>query len=82
MGKAIVSTSAGINGLTLQRGQDLIVEDDPKAMAQAILMLLRDNDRRRTIEHQARQTVVEHFDWNVIAERQKQIYQELMSDLL
>jgi glycosyltransferase involved in cell wall biosynthesis len=79
MGKAIVSTSSGINGLALQKGHDLIVEDEPRAMAQAILELFLDKDRRRTIELQARQTVVEHFDWNVIAERQKQIYLELCS---
>ena len=82
MGKAIVSTNAGINGLSLQKGHDLIVEDEPEAMAQAILNLLRDEDQRRRIELQARQTVVAHFDWNVIAERQKQIYQALTWNML
>ena len=78
MGKAIVSTTAGINGLTLMKGRDLLVEDEPKAMEQAILKLLRDKDQRRRLELQARTTVVAQFDWNVIAERQKQIYNDLI----
>ena len=47
-------------------------------MAQALLRLLRDQDLRARIELQARQTVVEHFDWNGIAERQKRMYDELI----
>ncbi|MDQ2947954.1 MAG: glycosyltransferase family 4 protein, partial [Acidobacteriota bacterium] len=80
MGKAIVSTTAGINGLSLEKERDLLVEDEPKAMAEAILLLLRDEDKRAAIERQARQTAVEHFDWNVTAERQKQIYMDLCSE--
>lgn len=77
MGKAIVSTSAGINGLSLQKGRDLMVEDDPADIARAILMLFQDKERRSRLELQARQTVAQRFDWNVIAERQKEIYLEL-----
>jgi O-antigen biosynthesis protein len=80
MGKAIVSTRAGINGLDLQPGRDLVVEDRPEAMAQAIIDLLKNPERRHEIGNNARETVGRLFDWNVIAERQSLIYRELAAD--
>ena len=79
MGKAIVSTSAGINGLDLVSGRDVLVADTAEDLTQAIRKLLRDPERRKEIEHQARRTAEELFDWNLIARRQKQIYEHLVS---
>src|SRR5208282_1666566 len=42
MGKAVVSTSIGAEGLDVRSGRDLILADDPAAFAEAILSLLRD----------------------------------------
>jgi GT2 family glycosyltransferase len=77
MGKAVVSTPAGINGLDLTPGRDLLVAETGEAMARAIDELLRDRERSRAIEWQARQTVARQFDWNVIAAKQRQIYEGL-----
>jgi glycosyltransferase involved in cell wall biosynthesis/GT2 family glycosyltransferase len=82
MGKAIVSTSAGINGLDLRPGRDLLVADTAEDLTQAIRKLLKDSERRKEIEHQARRTAVELFDWDLIAHRQKQIYEQLRGDTL
>lgn len=78
MGKAIVSTAAGINGLDLEPGRDLVVEDRPDAMAQAIIDLLNNPKRRQSIEQNAREKVVRLFDWDAISERQGSIYRELI----
>jgi glycosyltransferase involved in cell wall biosynthesis/GT2 family glycosyltransferase len=78
MGKAIVSTPAGINGLDLQGGRDLIVADTGDEMARAIRDLLDNPAKRETIERQARLTVERRFDWDVIACQQKQMYEELI----
>ncbi len=77
MGKAIVSTEAGINGLDLHPGTDVIVANTGAEMAQAILDLLDNPGRRRAIECAARLTVENTFGWDVIAARQKQLYEEL-----
>ena len=78
MGKAIVSTPAGINGLDLQAGKDLIVAKTATDMTAAIRDLLENPERRQAIERQARLTVERRFDWNVIAGEQKRIYEELI----
>jgi glycosyltransferase involved in cell wall biosynthesis/GT2 family glycosyltransferase len=77
MGKAIVSTPAGINGLDLTPGEDVIVAGDSSAMAAAILELLADPGRRRALGERARATVERRYDWNAIADRQEKLYRDL-----
>jgi glycosyltransferase involved in cell wall biosynthesis len=80
MGKAIVSTPAGINGLSeLENGRDVIVVNTGEEMAYAIAGLFDDPDTRRRIEHQARKTAVERYDWAVIAREQKRLYETLLT---
>jgi len=74
MGKAIVSTPAGVNGLDLDPG-DAIITDSAEKMAAAIRELIQSPSRRRDLELRARQTAERRFDWNVIASRQKEMYQ-------
>jgi glycosyltransferase involved in cell wall biosynthesis len=78
MGKAIVSTSSGVNGLPeLEPGVDIIVENDAEAMATAILSLLTDPVRRREIERRARTTAERVYDWDAIAAKQRAMYARL-----
>lgn len=79
MGKAIVSTPAGINGLDLDPGTDVIVAETGVAMAQAIRELLENPVRRQSIERQARLTAERKFDWDVIARQQTRLYEEILS---
>jgi len=77
MGKAIVSTPAGINGLDLDPGRDLIVTATPEEMARAIAELFEDSALRESLEREARRTVERDFDWDQIAARQKELYNRL-----
>jgi GT2 family glycosyltransferase/glycosyltransferase involved in cell wall biosynthesis len=77
MGKAIVSTPAGINGLDLVDGRDVIVAKDGESMAQAIRDLIDDPARRVSLEREARATAVRDYDWDVIAKEQKKLYESL-----
>lgn len=77
MRKAIVSTPAGINGLDLENGRDVIVTPTGIEMSAAIRSLMLDPDRRRALEDQARLTVEREFDWNEIGRRQSALYRRL-----
>lgn len=79
MGRAIVSTPAGINGLTLAEGSDVVVARSGAEMAAAIQRLLDNPDERRRIEAQARRTVEEHFGWESIGRKQNALYRELLA---
>ena len=78
MGKAIVSTEAGIHGLELGRGTDVVVTESAEAMAAAIARLLHDPAERSKIEAHARQTVERVYGWDAIAREQKKLYESLL----
>jgi glycosyltransferase involved in cell wall biosynthesis/GT2 family glycosyltransferase len=77
MGRAIVSTPAGVNGLDLKPGTDFVLAQTAEEMAAAIEKLLSDPDQRRRIEGAARQRVEREFGWDEIARRQARLYREL-----
>jgi glycosyltransferase involved in cell wall biosynthesis len=67
MGKALVSTSIGAEGLDVVDGRDLWLADDPATFAKAVLDLLRDPSLRRRYE-QAAAIQARRYDWSRIAE--------------
>jgi glycosyltransferase involved in cell wall biosynthesis len=67
-GKAIVTTSIGMEGLQLQPGRDVIVADRPAAFAAATADLLLDPDRRRALGRGARGAALA-YDWDAIGAR-------------
>jgi sugar transferase (PEP-CTERM/EpsH1 system associated) len=68
MGKAVVSTTIGAEGLPVTSGRDVVIADDPAQFAQAVVGLIRDGAARRRIETEARRLVVERYDWSAVAE--------------
>ena len=78
MGKAVVSTTGGVNGLDLTAGHDVMVENDPARMAASIGELFVDYARRQELGRQARATVEKRFNWDRIADAQKAMYQDLI----
>jgi GT2 family glycosyltransferase/glycosyltransferase involved in cell wall biosynthesis len=79
MGRAIVSTSAGVNGLDVLPGQDVIVTDAAAEMAQKILALSGDPETRKSIESHARETAL-RYDWREIARSQAKLYETLAKE--
>lgn len=63
MGKAVVSTRVGVEGLPLRDREHVVLADTPKAFAEAVVALLRDPDMRRQIEKAARDFVERHCSW-------------------
>jgi glycosyltransferase involved in cell wall biosynthesis len=66
MGKALVSTSIGAEGLSFQNGQDILLADNASSFADAILLLVRDAHARRKFEQAAVQLAA-RFDWSVVS---------------
>jgi sugar transferase (PEP-CTERM/EpsH1 system associated) len=66
-GRAVVSTTIGAEGLPAEDGKHLLLADGARPFADAVLALLRDADRRRAIEREARALVTERYDWAAAA---------------
>ncbi len=78
MGKAIVSTEAGIHGIELERGRDVMVAETADEMATAITQLLDHAEARRAMERSARSAAERLYGWDAIAQRQAELYRSLI----
>jgi glycosyltransferase involved in cell wall biosynthesis len=78
MGKAVVSTPAGVNGLDLTPGEDFVLVRTAQEMADAIEKLLTQPAGRAHIEAAARARVERDYSWDSIARAQSALYRELM----
>lgn len=67
MGKAMVSTSIGAEGLEVQHGRDLMLADDPASFAASVIQLLREPELRRQYERSA-VALASRYDWSRIAQ--------------
>ena len=67
MGKAVVSTTVGAEGLPVTNGEHVMLADEPQTFARAVVHLLRDTARRAQLETAARALVVERYDWAAVA---------------
>jgi glycosyltransferase involved in cell wall biosynthesis len=67
MGKAIVSTTVGAEGLPVTDGGDILIADAPESFAGAVVRLLREDGLRRRLERAARALVVGRYDWSAVA---------------
>jgi len=74
MGKAIVSTNAGAEGLGGVDGQELLLADDPDAFADAVIRVLRDAALRDRLGAGGRAAAVARFSWQVIGRRMSDLY--------
>ncbi|MEW6660091.1 MAG: glycosyltransferase family 4 protein [Thermodesulfobacteriota bacterium] len=63
---------ADLNGLLLQQ------PDDSRELAAKIIILLEDQALRLRLGRQARAWVREHFSWEKIAQRQEEVYDEIV----
>jgi glycosyltransferase involved in cell wall biosynthesis len=67
MGKAVVSTTIGAEGLPLVPAEHFIQADDPVAFADAVAALLASPDRRQALGARGRALVEEKYSWPQVA---------------
>jgi glycosyltransferase involved in cell wall biosynthesis len=80
MGKAIVSTSLGAEGIEAVPGRDLLVEDEPAAFADAVIQLLAEPGLAARIGQSARRLAVERYSWNGAARALEDFYRRILAD--
>ncbi|MGD9346780.1 MAG: glycosyltransferase [Candidatus Aminicenantes bacterium] len=63
VGRPIVSTSLGSEGIPSKSGENIMIADDPEDFAAAIEKLLKDRDLYERIRRAGRRLVEEKYDW-------------------
>jgi glycosyltransferase involved in cell wall biosynthesis len=78
LGKAVVSTSIGCEGLEAVDGENILIRDTPQDFARAVLNVLHDAPLRARLERNARGTALERYSWSLVGRRIRSAYAELL----
>ena len=74
MGKPVVSTSVGCEGLDAVDGDNILIRDDPADFADAVRAVLESPPLRRRLSDGARETVARLYSWDVLGRSLKELY--------
>jgi glycosyltransferase involved in cell wall biosynthesis len=69
MRRPVVATSAGAEGLELERGREILIEDDPLAFAEAVNGLLEDDARAESLAEAGLRAVIANYAPDAVALR-------------
>jgi glycosyltransferase involved in cell wall biosynthesis len=79
LGRPVVSTTIGCEGLDVSDGVNIFIADDPEEFAKKILLLLNNKELRQQIISNARKLVETHYDWDILADNYNQVIIQLDS---
>jgi sugar transferase (PEP-CTERM/EpsH1 system associated) len=74
MGRAVVTTTVGAEGIAARDGEHLLLADSAEAFAEAVGALLADDARRAALGEAAAALVRAHYDWGAIIPRLEVMY--------
>jgi glycosyltransferase involved in cell wall biosynthesis len=69
MGRAVVSTTIGAEGLDVVHGQHLLLADDPRSFASSVLRLIEEPERCVELAGKGRRLVERRYGWDALADR-------------
>jgi glycosyltransferase involved in cell wall biosynthesis len=78
MGKAVVSTSLGCEGLNVTHREHLLIADAPETFAEAVIGLISDGAMRSALGDAARRHVRQRFDWEKVADAYEHTYRSVL----
>jgi len=78
MGKAIVSTTLGAEGIEAVPGRDILIEDQPATFADAVNRLLAEPELAARIGESARRLAVERYGWSEAARTLDEFYGKIL----
>ncbi|MDQ1255670.1 MAG: polysaccharide biosynthesis protein PslH [Candidatus Hydrogenedentes bacterium] len=76
MGKAIVSTRVGAEGIDCTNGEDIVLADTPETFADAAGRLFDSPEDRRKLGEAGRRRALGQYDWSATGERILKYYEE------
>jgi len=79
MGKAVVSTAIGSEGLAVAEGVNILTRNRPEDFAEAVRTVLADKDLRTRLGRNARDTAERHYSWDVVGSGMLRAYRDLVA---
>ncbi len=79
-GTPVVSTRIGAEGLHLEAGQDLTIVEDIDDLTRALVAGIRQPEDLLAQAERGREKVLEHYDWDQLADRLEQVWKQCASE--
>ncbi len=80
LGTPVISTSKGAEGLSAVPGRDLLIADTPEALADETVRVLTSPKLAASLASNARQRVVESYDWRPIGQQFTQMIERFSAE--
>jgi polysaccharide biosynthesis protein PslH len=80
MGKAIVSTTIGAEGLPVTHGKDVLLADEPDDFAAQVMQLLQNESLRHQLSVSARDLVEQHYSWSRVAADCETVFNQVIRE--
>lgn len=77
MGKPVVSTAVGCEGIDVTPGENIVVADDPKAFSREIIKLFHNPSLCKKLGENGRKLVEDTYSWKTISSRLEETYQRI-----
>lgn len=81
MGKAIVGTSVGLEGIPFVTGESALIGDGAPSLASHLLAVLQDDSLRDRLSHNARRLVEDGFSWDACCRNLDAALESLLPDV-
>jgi sugar transferase (PEP-CTERM/EpsH1 system associated) len=78
--KAVVSTSVGCEGIDVTHGEHLLIADEPRAFADAVLNLLTDREMAARLGRQGRALTERRYKWEAVVGQLEAFYDRLLAE--
>jgi glycosyltransferase involved in cell wall biosynthesis len=79
MGKAIVSTAIGCEGIEVTNGENILLADTPEEFLEKIQILLENENIRIALGQNARNMVKKKYHWDIISQTLDKSYSSVIS---
>ena len=79
MERAVVSTASGCAGLGLKHDETVWIADGAREFMDGVAQLIERPELRLRMARSARKIAEEHFDWRLLGQRQRELWDELMN---
>lgn len=80
MGKAIISTRLGAEGIDVEHEKDILLADTPEEFAQQVARALADPELCARLGAAARETAVARYSWRASAEKMATLLEAVLQD--
>lgn len=77
MKKPVVSTSLGCEGIAVEDGKSILIEDDPEAFARSILRLFEDRELYDELTENGYEVIKNNYEWESIGDKMLEVYSSL-----